>query len=231
MDSGRTSDGWGDSVLVKLYDLIRDYDTSWAGVSAVMQDYAQTIFKLKGLADAIASGRENYVAERMRLIDMSRSTVKAVLLDQEGEDFSRVVTPVSGVSDLMAAFADRIAAAAGIPAVVLFGQSPAGLAATGASDIRFFYDSIRSGQRRDCTPVLSKIVKLLLLTSGGEPENWGIKYRSLWQPTDSEKAEVRLKMAQVDRAYIDMGVLNASDVLASRFAGDEYSLDTTVETA
>jgi hypothetical protein len=78
---------------------------------------------------------------------------------------------------------------------------------------------------------LSKIVKLLLLTSGGEPENWGIKYRSLWQPTDSEKAEVRLKMAQVDRAYIDMGVLNASDVLASRFAGDEYSLDTTVETA
>lgn len=228
------SQGWGDSVLIRCAPLLRDYDQSWAGIGALMQDFAQSIYKIQGLAQALLADKDSVIKKRMMTIDMSRSLIKAVLLDKDGEDFERKSTAMSGIPETMDRFAIRLAAAAQIPVTVLFGQSPAGLNATGASDIRFFYDSVRAQQKRVLLPALTRLVKLLMAakkgpTKGTEPEEWGIQFRTLWQMTDPEKAEVRLKMAQVDRAYLDMGVVSTADIGESRFGGDEYSIETQVD--
>lgn len=233
-NSNGSSAGWGDSVLFKCAELIRDYDSSWAGISHLLADFAQTVYKLKGLAQALMADKDNLVKNRMLTIDMSRSLIKAVLLDADGEDFERKSTAIGGVPEVMDKFATRLAAAANMPATVLFGQSPAGLNATGASDIRFFYDSIRAQQKRDLLPILNRLAKLIMVSKAGplkgqEPEEWNVVFRTLWQTTDTEKAEVRLKMAQVDRAYLDMGVLSTADIAESRFGGDEYSIETQMD--
>lgn len=236
MPSSGIGQGWGDSVLLRVSELLRDYDTSWQGISALMQDFAQTVYKIQGLAQALLSEKgEGAIKRRMASIDMSRSVIKAVLLDKDGEDFERKSTVLSGVPETMDKFAIRLAAAAQMPATVLFGQSPAGLGATGASDIRFFYDSIRAQQTRDLKPALCRLACLLMKakngpTGGVEPEEWNIQFRSLWQLTDSEKADVREKMSRVDQAYLNMGVLSTLDIAESRFGGDEYSLETQVDT-
>ena len=47
------------------------------------------------------------------------------------------------------------------------GQAPAGLNATGDSEIRWFYDRVAARQRRELQPALKRLVKLLFLSKRG----------------------------------------------------------------
>jgi phage-related protein (TIGR01555 family) len=116
------------------------------------------------------------------------------------------------------------------------GQAPAGLNATGDSDIRWFYDHVAASQVKELRPQLNRLVRILLRaktgpTKGTEPESWKVVFPPLWEMTDLEKAELRNKQAQTDVAYIQAGVLDPSEVAVSRFGGEEYSTDTHLDLA
>jgi phage-related protein (TIGR01555 family) len=157
----RENNGWADSIYTRLEELIRDYNLAWGSISHILQDFAQAIFKMRGLKDAILSDKDELVFKRMSVIDRFRSTSRAVPLDAESEDFDRKQTPVGGLPELMDRFALRLSAGARQPATLLFGQSPAGLQATGTSDIRFFYDQIAAMQNAQLRPKLERLVSLI----------------------------------------------------------------------
>ena len=56
-------------------------------------------------------------------------------------------------------------------------------------------------------------------------------FRPLWQATDKEKAETRYIMAQADDLGIGNGSVDPSEVRASRFGGDKFSVDTKLDTS
>lgn len=226
--------GWGDSVLDLVYGSIRDFDTSHDGAAALMQDFAQAVIKIKGLASAVAADRADLIKTRLQLMDMSRSVLRALLIDAEGEDFERKGTPLTGLPDLLDRFAQKLAADARIPVTVLMGQSPAGLNATGASDIRIFYDSISQQQQDKVRPQMLRLARYAMLckgsaTDGSEADNYSIAFRPLWQQPEAEKATVRLSTAQADQIYLQAGVLDAGEIRQNRFGGDAFSLDTVIE--
>jgi hypothetical protein len=231
--------GFGDSVLDRPYNIIRNYGLSWGSVAHLLQDFAQAIFKVSGLADAMASDKEGLIAARMSAIDMSRSSMRAVLLDAgtEGgvgaEEFERKTTPVSGLPELLQQLSIRLAAAFNMPVTLLMGQSPAGLNATGAADVAFWYNSVKAYQNSTVKCALDKITDLIMLTkkgpTRGKEVEYSIQFRPLFQPTELEQADTRLKMSQVDSAYIDMGVATPDEIRAARFGGDRYSIELSVE--
>jgi hypothetical protein len=51
----------------------------------------------------------------------------------------------------------------------------------------------------------------------------------LWQLTDLERAELRLKTSQADASDINAGVLSPSEVAISRYGGDGYSTETQID--
>lgn len=228
------SSGWGDSILTRVHSIIRDFGASWDSAAHLVTDFSQAVFKVKGLAEAMAEDREGLIVKRMQQIDLNRSVVRGVLLDAEHEDFERKPTPLSGLPELMEKFSLRLAAAARMPVSLLMGQAPSGLNASGASDVRFFYDEIKQMQRDDVIPQLKKLVRLIMLsksspTKGVLPDNWSLEFRPLWQTSEVEKADIKLKMAQTDVAYINAGVLAPDEVAQSRFGGDAYSIETQVD--
>ena len=89
-------------------------------------------------------------------------------------------------------FAQQLSGAAQIPLVRLFGQSPAGLNATGDADIRNYYDFINSKQES----MLRRPVQMLLelshrsLTGEPLPAGFDFSFAPLWQLADTEKATV-----------------------------------------
>jgi phage-related protein (TIGR01555 family) len=225
--------GWGDSVLDVVWKVIRNFAESFSGAGALIQDFSQAVIKIKGLAAAIAADKSNLIKNRMMMLDLARSVLRAMVLDADNEDFERKPTPISGLDALLQQFAQQLAAAADIPLTVLMGQSPAGLSATGDSDIRQWYDHVRKMQNKR-RPQFERLAKLLFLakdgpTRGVEPKNWSLQFRSLWQESDGEKAKTRLTMAQADQIYLQTGVIDAGEVRVSRFGGDEYSIDTAIE--
>jgi hypothetical protein len=110
------------------------------------------------------------------------------------------------------------------------GQAPAGLNATGESDIRWFYDTVRSKQSTALRPILNRLVKLLMIADGGkEPNDWSVSFRPLWQLSPLELADLRLKQSQTDKNYVEMDVLIPEEVRVSRFGGNEYSAETRLD--
>lgn len=227
--------GWGGSVLVPCVGVIRDFNTSWSGAAHLLQDFSQAVMRLKGLTDAMESGNEAAIIKRAQLIDLSRSLARAVILDAEDEQFERVVTPILGLPEMLQQFALRLSAAARMPVSLLLGQAPAGLNATGASDIRFYYDQVKASQRRIARPLINQFLRLLFLsktgpTKGKEPANWSIKFNPLWQPTEQETADTRLKVAQADALWIANQVVQPYEVAVSHFSGDKFNMDISIDT-
>lgn len=230
--------GWGDSILTRVEPVLRDFGLSWGAAGTLIADFAQAVFKIEGLANIVANDQQEAFKARLQALDLSRSTLRAIVIDSK-EDFERKTTPITGLPDLLDRFATRLAAAADMPLTLLMGQSPAGLNATGESDIRFFYDRVKAMQQRLLKPALERITSLILANKGLKGKNsspygtqnkvWSIEFCPLWQPTEKEKAEVRLLVAQADQIYLDRSVISAAEVAVSRFGGDGYSMETTVD--
>jgi len=226
--------GWADPVFTRTRDLIRDYDVAWHSVANILQDFAQAIFKMKGLKDAILSDKDDLVLRRMAQIDLCRGVSRAVPLDADGEDFDRKPTPLAGLPDLMDRFAYRMSAAFRAPATLLFGQSPSGMQSTGAADIRFFYDQISAKQESSLRPKIERLIKLCFKakdgpTGGVEPEEWSFYFNPLYRLTELEQADLRNKQANSDKIYIEMGVVSEDEIAYSRFGGDKYSPETILD--
>lgn len=225
--------GFGDSVLVRCNRVLTDFNLSWSSASILLQDFAPSVFKMKDLADLIASDENQIVINRALAIEMSRSTARAVMIDSE-EEYERQTTPITGLDAMLEKFCTRLAAAADMPVTLLMGQAPAGLNATGASDIRFFYDRVKSRQKTKMLPRLKRLLKLIMLAKEGplkgkEPKNWSITFNPLWQLTELEKADLRVKQAAVDKIEIDAAVTTPEEVAASRHGGDEWSSKTVID--
>ncbi len=226
----RSNAGWGNSVLQRPYESIRDFSTAFQAVGHMLQDASQGVFKMKGLIEAIAAGQKDLVQARMQLVDMSRGVARSVLLDAEsGEDFTKIATQFGGTPEILDRYMYRLAAASEMPVSILMGRSPAGMNATGESDFRAFYATVESDQVNFLKPVLNRVFQLVSRSMGkGKIEGLDFKFRPLWSPTDKEQADLEKTVAEKDAIYIDKGVLHPSEVALSRYGAGQFSQSTEI---
>lgn len=227
-----TLQGWGDSILTRMKIVLRDFNMTWGSAGILVQDFSQAIFRMKGLAELVATNRSEIVKLRMRAIEMSRSTARAILLD-ENEEFERKSTNLTGLPDLLDKFATRLAAAAGMPLTMLMGMSPGGLNATGESDITLFYDQV-AGHQEETLPQVTRGLEICMRCRTGPlggtlPKVWSAEFLPLMQQTDQEIVTLRSTQAQTDKIYVDMGALSPEEIAVNRFGGDTYSYETRID--
>lgn len=223
--------GWGDSVFTRIYRVLRDFNLTWSAAGILVVDFAQGVYKMKGLNDLLAQDAKDIFKQRMLGMAMAQSVARMVMIDSEDE-YDRKQTPVNGLPDLMDRFATHLAAAADLPLPVLLGESPGGINASGASgdQLRMYYDRCMTFAQQKFVPAIRKVTEIQLRGMGVSPSSWSIKPRPLWQATDKEKTETRKIQGDTDALYIDRGVLTALEVRESRFGGDAYSTETSIKT-
>lgn len=233
--------GWPDSILVPMERELADNDMSWAGAAALLEDFSQGVYKLKGLSEMVdtnddvggdsdTSGNDagtSVIAQRMQMLDYFRSVMRAIVIDKD-DDFERKATPLSGYPEMLQQRALRLASVAGLPVSLLMGQSPAGLNATGDADVRWFFNHVEADREHELKPKVVEALELLMLakngpTGGQLPAIWGVTFPSLWQLTDLEKSTLRKTNAEADHIYIEDGVLTSDEVAESRFKDAEYT--------
>jgi phage-related protein (TIGR01555 family) len=225
--------GWGDTALTPVNEVLADFGLSWGSAATILHNFAQRVIKFDRLAEILAEADgEAIVQKRFTVMDMAANVLQALPLDKEDE-FVTMSTSVAGLADLLVQFAQLIAAAADMPLTRLFGMSPAGMNATGESDTRGWYDRVGNGQAR-LTPLVEWMIRLVLLstegpTNGKEPDTWSLEWLPLWTPSEKEEAERRLLVAQSDKIYYEMQSASNDDIAKSRWGGDTYSPDMTID--
>lgn len=227
--------GWGDSVLRRCEEVLRDVGAAFDGTSLLLGDAGQRLFKMKGLAAALGSNNDAMVTKRAQMIQMSRSICRGVLLDSE-ESMTVEGFSGTGIDAILDRLMIRLSAAARMPVTVLFGQSPAGMNATGESDFQGWYDVVKGEQTDVWLPALNRFFQVLFATKDGptggvEPEKWSISFEQLEQLTDEELAALRYQQAQTDDIYIANGTITPPETRQSRFGGTEYSTETKLDEA
>lgn len=227
--------GFGESIFPSIDATLRDYAQSWGAVTNLLQEAGLLALKMQGFSEMLAADQDGVLADRLAVLEQCRSAFRLFPLDAEHEDLERYKLGIEGLAPILVQLALQISAISEIPVTLLFGQSPAGLQATGSENLRHYYDGIASKQETWLRPALERLVRLLFLakrgpTAGLVPKSWSLTFRSLWQLSEPERAELRYKQAQTDAAYVNAGVLEPEEVATSRFAGGSYSTDTVLDT-
>lgn len=229
----RERDGWDASVLQVAIEALQAFDEGMAATGILLSEASVSVFRLHGLLQALAGGDKAAVTDRAAMMDLTKSVARSVFLDAGhggggAEDWRREAVNFAGVPDVLDRMANQVAAATGIPVTLLVGQAPAGLNATGDSDIRTFYDSVAEWRAEEIDPILRRIIRVIARMEGvPEPQ---FSWPSLWQETPAETSTRRKAVAETDRIYWDMGVLTEDQIAASRFRPEGYSDETTAPT-
>lgn len=202
---------WGISVLERLYDRMVAFDSASTGAAQLVYKIYLRTLKIKGLRDIVSAGGRPMQGVHA-YVDMMRrfQGIEGItMLDQDDEFEVQQHSALSGLSDLLLAFGQQLSGALQIPLVRLFGQSPAGLSATGESDLRMYYDHIAQRQYKDLHTGITNIYMLLARSKGIElPANFMVEFSPLWQLQSKERSEVAGSTADAVTKAKDAGLIS-----------------------
>lgn len=211
------------SVLQPILEGLKMYGLSWTAVSHLLKEASIGVFKLKSLISAIGSEDETAIDARLAWMTNSKSATRSVYLDADKEngeeDFKRVPVSFADIPGIVAELAKYISALADVPTTVLFGMSPAGLNATGESDMTQWYDRVCSYQHRSTKPKLERICSIL----AGKPVE--VEFAPLWEPTASEATTMRYQQAQADQIYYTINAVEGIEIRKSRDEDGTLGID------
>ena len=224
---------WDDSVIQAVYESLRNYCGSMNASAEIIQDFIQSILSVNGLQNMIAQGAESCIAERIKVLDLSRSVAKMILLDAENENYTKQASSVSGLSDLIDRFAENICATTDIPFSKLTGRSPAGLGSTSHNDLENWDNVVEAYRTDEIAPKIDWLVDILeaqrVWAEGKRPTNFEWEFPPLKVANELEIAEIKLKNAQVDAIYMDRGAVDPRFMFEKRYEAGSFEADPFID--
>ncbi|EFF82121.1 phage-associated protein, HI1409 family [Acinetobacter haemolyticus ATCC 19194] len=211
-----TENLWGQSVIERLLDRLTIFDSATLGAGQLVYKAHLRTYKVKGLRTIIAAGGKLYDAlvKQINQIRLWQSNEGMTLMDAE-DTFETHQYSFTGLDNLLLQFGQQISGATGIPLVRLFGQSPAGLNATGESDLANYYDNINQQQEGRLRTPLQILYAVLSMSVVGKPlpDSFDFQFASLWQLGDDKKAEVAKNVVDAVSAAEESGLIKRSTAL------------------
>ncbi|OAM14175.1 hypothetical protein AZK46_03145 [Acinetobacter baumannii] len=207
---------WGQSVIERLEDRLTIFDSATLGAGQLVYKAHLRTYKVKKLREIIAAGGKFYDAlvKQIQEIRMWQSNEGMTLMDAD-DAFETHQYSFTGLDNLLLQFGQQISGATGIPLVRLFGQSPAGLNATGESDLANYYDNINQQQEGRLRTPLQVLYAVLHMSVLGKPlpDSFSFKFASLWQLDDEKKANVAKGVTDAVLAAEEAGLIKRSTAL------------------
>ncbi len=223
---------------LRIKDALRDAVISHATAPKILDRCVQAIYKLKDLSKLLmtADGEEK-VLDRLELIDLARGLLNTLVIDAEGEDYDFKSMPLAGVKDVIDTTCNMLSAVTNIPQTILFGRSPAGENSTGDSDMENYYNFVNKIQKM----MLKKNMRILLdliLKCGQRKDEiqempaYKVGFKPLWSLSEAEQANVEALKATTEQTkaataqvYVDMQVLDPSEVREGLKKSEEYTIN------
>ncbi|MFG1429192.1 DUF1073 domain-containing protein [Roseixanthobacter glucoisosaccharinicivorans] len=211
-----TENGWGLSVIERLFDRLVAFDSTTQGAAQLVYKAHLRTVSVDGLREILSAGGklEEALTKMFDMIRIMQSNEGLTLIDAK-DKFETHSYSFAGLSDVLLQFAQQLSGALQIPLVRLFGQSPAGLNATGDSDIRNYYDMISQQQEAKLSSGVRKIVDLTYRSEVGKdtPDDLNFKFNPLWQMSDTEKATIAVGVTSAVVQASDAGLVDKATAL------------------
>lgn len=202
------SDGWGDSVLQSALEAIKQVESVSASAVSLMLEANVDVLHLPRLMAMLEEpGGETRVTRYLSILATNKGINGMLVLDggatvdgkiSNKTEYERKSASFAGIGDVWDRFMHAVSGAADIPATRLFGQAPAGQNATGESDLQNYAQRIAAMQSMEIGPSLQLLDECLIRSAlGSRPEEIYYEWRSSWETTSKEKAEIGKVTAEI----------------------------------
>jgi phage-related protein (TIGR01555 family) len=218
--------GVGDSILQAAWDQIRNLTTIEQAGANLAQEMHLHVLKIGGLATMQAQDQLALLEGRMRLIAKSKASTGLIVMG-DGEEYQTLAANVTGFREFQGTAKDALAAVAGIPQTILFGQAPGGLSTDDGAGREQMNTLIATWQWHKLKLPLVQLYTILFSqadgpTSGEVPEQWDLNFNPVSELSAPEQAGLEKTHAETDQIRINSGVTTPEHVAKSRHGKAGY---------
>lgn len=203
---------WGESEVEALYNDVVKHDNVAANMAALTFRANVDTMEVQNL-DQLFSVTSGEQQRRFWNVMQAQSVMKSnfgMQLVNRGDQIKNTQYTFTGLQEVYDSMCLDLSGASRIPVTKLFGRSPAGMNATGESDLRNYYDYVDTLREAKLRPILEKLLPILAMSAwGAVPDGLDITFPPLWTPTAAEVAEIALKKAQAIRDTFQAGLFRA----------------------
>lgn len=207
---------WGESEVEPIYKEIVSLNNVSANMAALTFQANINTMEVPGLEQLFSVGASQ--AQRrfwntMQAQSVLRSNFGVQLVEKDTKLTNTQYT-FTGLQDVYESMCMNLCGGSHYPMTKLFGRSPAGMNATGESDLKNYYDYVDSQRDAKLRPALQKLLPVLAMSAWGfVPDDLDFTFPPLWTPTATETAEIALKKAQAIRDTFQAGLFQADTAM------------------
>lgn len=196
---------WGISELENVYNEIVKHDNVSENIAMLTFKACIDVMSVENLGQLYSIGgsqqqKEFWARLQDQAILQSNFGIKVI---NQGETFEQRQYSFAGLNEVYEIFMMDVAGSTHMPVTKLFGRSPAGMNATGESDLVNYYDYLENLREVYFRPPLEKLLPIIAISAWGEiPDDLEIVFEPLRSPTPLERADIASKMSDtIIRAF------------------------------
>jgi hypothetical protein len=200
---------WDMSVLEPLWDRLMSFDMTTASTAQLVNRASVRKLFIEKWKETVGTGGD-MLAAQLQAIDFLRfyQQNEGISVLDANDRMESDVYSFTGLDAVLVQMGQQISGALGIPLVRLFGQSPVGLNSTGESDIRNYYDMIKSQQERRFRRPVDGLIEIIAKSLGIKiPNGFGWNFNPLWQLQEIEKVQISSGVTQQVLQAFEAGVI------------------------
>ncbi len=196
---------WGESEIEAIYTEVVKRDNVSSNIAALTFRANVNYMETDSMDQMLAVN--NAQAQRKFWQTLQAQSVLesnfGMRLVNKGDVMHNTQYTFTGLPDVYDRMMMDVAGAARTPVTKLFGRSPAGMNATGESDMNNYYDYIDGLRENQFRPLLEKILPVMLLSAwGAVPDDLDIDFPPLQTPDSSEIADIARRKHNLSWRYI-----------------------------
>lgn len=202
---------WGESEVEALYKDVVAHDNVSANMAALTFQANINTMEVKGLEQLLSLSSPD-VQKRFWNTMQAQSVLRSnfgVQLVEQGNKMTNTQYTFTGLQEVYESMCLNLCGASHYPMTKLFGRSPAGMNATGESDLKNYYDYVDTLRESKLRPILDKLLPVVARSAGIEALDFEMSFPPLWTPTASETASIAKQKTEVIVSTFQAGLLDA----------------------
>ncbi|WP_217368960.1 DUF1073 domain-containing protein [Brevibacillus sp. HB1.4B] len=184
---------WGASEVEVVFDELKKRDnTSW-NIAQLIFLANLRVLKMGDMDQLLAIGDERSQKELYNTVQAQNWLMSnmGIYMLGKNDGFETHQYSFSGLNDIYESFMLDVSGSCQIPVTKLFGRAPAGMNATGESDMLNYYEVVQQQQESTLGPIIDKLLPIMCMSEfGAIPDDIDYVFSPIRTPDDKEIAEL-----------------------------------------
>lgn len=217
---------WGASEIEHIIDELRKRDNVSWNIAMLTFMANLRVMKIDGMGMMLATGNENAQRDLYNTVQAMNTLMnnQSIQILGENDEYESHQYAFSGMSEVYECFMMDVSGAAEIPVTKLFGRSPAGMNATGESDMQNYYDTIEEKQENELRPVYDKLLPIIMMsTFGAVPDDFDYEFKPVRRAPEEEMADLASKNTDSVTKAFQAGLISQKTALMELRQQSEFT--------